>query len=131
VIARTWLQELAPLERVRAFITLSSPHAGVPAARLVGLVPLIGELWPESPLMRRLRAGAVRLAGIPCTSIISERDHYLWNPETAAFEGAELIRVRDFGHVGVLFSPSVHALVIERLARARRPAADATARPIA
>jgi pimeloyl-ACP methyl ester carboxylesterase len=122
VIARTWLQEHAPIERVRAFVTLSSPHAGVPAARLAAPVPLIRELWPESPLMRQLRAGVGRLAGVPCTSIISERDHYLWDPQAAAFEGAELVRVPDVGHVGVLFAPSVHALVVERIAQAARPA---------
>lgn len=121
ILARLWLQERGGAARTRALVTLSTPHGGLRLPAPLRRLALVGELAPDGPVVRRLAAGAGRLEGVACTSIVSRRDHFLWRPETAAFPGAELVEVAHVGHAGVLFSPEVQHLVARRLKAAAPP----------
>jgi len=120
IIGRYWLQELGGAARARAFVSLSTPHRGLGLARLVP-VPLIRELVPGSDLMKRLWSGSDRLASVTCVSVVSARDHFVRDPEGAAFHPADLCVVDGAGHAGLLFSGEVHRLVVDRLTEALPP----------
>jgi pimeloyl-ACP methyl ester carboxylesterase len=115
VIARAWLQSHGGRPLARSFVTLSSPHRGLGAVPGAGLVPLVRELAPGSPLLRRLDAGSGALDGLPCLSVVSTRDHFVRPWSNAGFGAARVAPVDDVGHVGVLFSATVHGLVADHL----------------
>jgi len=116
ILARAWLQEHGGRSRARSFVTLSTPHHGLAAVPGAGFLPLVREVGAGSPLLARLDASASVLAGLPCLSVVSARDHFVRPAANAAFDGARLVTVQHVGHVGVLFSRRVHRLVAEHLA---------------
>jgi hypothetical protein len=124
ILARLWLQELGGRERAGSLTTLSTPHHGLARLPGAGLLPLVRELGVGSPLLARLESSAHVLADLPCLSIVSTRDHFVRPWQGAAFGTARLVTTDDVGHVGVLFSPAVHALVAAHVASA----ASATSR---
>jgi pimeloyl-ACP methyl ester carboxylesterase len=104
VLARAYLQRGGEtLARSRALVTLSTPHAGLPVARLLEPIPVIRELAPGSPLLRRLSDQDRALEALPCLSIVSSRDHFVRSPHEAAFARTTPEVVEHVGHVGVLF----------------------------
>jgi hypothetical protein len=118
IIARTWLQERGSPARALSLTTLSSPHQGLALAAPARALPIVGELIPGSPLLERLERGAVALAGVPCLSIVSSRDHFVRPWQRAGFPGARVVPVAHAGHVGVLFSRQVAELVSAHLVAA-------------
>jgi hypothetical protein len=119
LLARYWLQILDGRERAVSFTTLSTPHRGVPAVPGAALVPLVRELVRDGVLIEELRRTEGTLAGLPCLSIVSERDHFVRPFTQASFYPARLLPVSDVGHVGVLFSNDVHGQVAQHLERHR------------
>ncbi len=118
ILARAWLQEHGGRSRARSLVTLSTPHRGLGGLAAVpgaGLLPLVREVGAGSPLLARLDASAGVLAGLPCLSVVSARDHFVRPAANASFDGARLVTVQHVGHVGVLFSRRVHRLVAEHL----------------
>jgi pimeloyl-ACP methyl ester carboxylesterase len=115
IICRLWLQEHGGRARAASFVSLSTPHRGLTRLPGAGLVPLVREIGPASPLLARLEAGAAALDGLPCLSVVSTRDHFVRPWSNAAFGAARVVTVQHCGHVGVLFSGAVHALVAEHV----------------
>ncbi len=70
LVARTWLQDLGGRSRAVALVTLSTPHQGLVAVPGAGLIPLVREALPGSPLINRLADGAHRLDDLPSLSAI-------------------------------------------------------------
>jgi pimeloyl-ACP methyl ester carboxylesterase len=119
ILARVWLQELGGRARVRSLTTLSTPHQGLARFWGAGFVPIVRELGVGSPLLARLEASVGTLSDLPCLSVVSTRDHFIRPWQRAAFGNARLAPVDDVGHVGVLYSPAVHALVVGHVATSR------------
>ncbi len=115
VIGRLWLQEHGGRAQARSLVTLSTPHRGIAPIPGARLLPLVRELLPGSEVLRRLAAGEGALAGLPCLSLVSTRDHFVRPVAQASFGPARLVEVATAGHVGMLFSPSVHQLVAEHM----------------
>lgn len=113
VLCRFWIQELGGHQRTVALATLSAPHAGVDIARLARPLPVIRELSPDGPVMKRLWRSSHRMDRIPSISIVSRRDHFIRDPSRASFRQAEAIQVDSHGHTGLLFARPVHRLVID------------------
>ena len=115
LVARAWLQHAGGAARTDAFVTLSTPHLGLPLAGLARPLPLVGEMAPEAPFMRALAATVDRLAGIRCLSIAAARDHFVRPIERAQLEGAELVVIPDVGHASLLFSGAAHQHILRVL----------------
>lgn len=114
LIARVWLQEHGGRGRAVSLTTLSSPHGGV-AVPAAGMLPVVRELLPGSPLLARLEVSSAALDGLPCLSVISSNDHFVRPWTRASFARARVERVEHVGHVGVLFSGAVADLVAGHL----------------
>ena len=115
LIARQWLQVHGGRARAASLVTLSTPHHGLrplPGARLL---PLVREIVRGGELIANLARTEDALAGLPCLAIASVRDHFLGPAAKVSFATARLSLVADVGHVGVLFSREVHALVARHL----------------
>jgi pimeloyl-ACP methyl ester carboxylesterase len=115
LIARQWLQVHGGRARAASLVTLSTPHHGLrrlPGARLL---PLVREIVRGGDLIANLARTEDVLAGLPCLAIASARDHFLGSAAKLSFATARLSLVADVGHVGVLFSREVHALVARHL----------------
>ena len=115
LLARHWLQNLGGRERIASLTTLSTPHRGIadmPGARLL---PMVRDIVRGSAFLAELERTEGQLAGVPCLSIVSMRDHFIRPYTHASFHAARLVPVADAGHVGVLFSTDVHARVAQHL----------------
>lgn len=123
IIARVWLQELGGLEVARSLVTLSTPHRGLRPLPGAKALPLIREITAGSPLLERLARGAHHLADLRCLAVVSSRDHFV-NPHDAGFATARVVHVDRAGHVGLLYSREVHALVADHLEGEQRDSAE-------
>lgn len=120
LVARVYIQELGGARRVDRCITLGTPHRGTYNSywlwSRVG-----GELRPDSRLLVRLRASRSGASGVRFVSLIAGSDN-LVVPRVFAKHERKVV-VRDVGHVSMLFSPTVLALVERHLGAGRRRAA--------
>ncbi len=108
LVARVYVQELGGHRRVDRCISLGTPHQGTYNA--YWLWSRVGrELRPDSPLLDRLRASRQRAARVRFVSIVAGSDN-LVIPRVFAVHEEEIV-VGDLGHVAMLFSPTVLALV--------------------
>ncbi|HKA91283.1 MAG TPA: alpha/beta fold hydrolase [Haliangiales bacterium] len=119
LLARYWLQMLGGLEGAVSLTTLSTPHRGIAPLPGARLVPMVREIVRDAPLVDELERTQAALAGLPCLSIVSTRDHFVRPFTHASFAAARLVPVDDVGHVGVLFSREVHRHVAGHLERHR------------
>jgi triacylglycerol lipase len=116
VVARWYLQEHAADPRVVQTISLASPFSGTRHARLMP-TGAGRDITPGSELLRRLARRAYVAAHVPHLSIVAAHDQVV--TERAVFEHGETA-VIDCGHNGLLFHPSVAALVAERVGSFRQ-----------
>ncbi|MEO6500337.1 MAG: alpha/beta fold hydrolase [Jatrophihabitantaceae bacterium] len=112
IIARYYVQRLAGDARVSTLITLGSPHAGSPLARMAPPLLVGRQLRPNSELMREL-AGPARCS-TRFVAIYSDRDAVVPH-HSARLEHPDLLvtalRVRGVGHLSLLANSSVaHAI---------------------
>jgi triacylglycerol lipase len=112
VVARLYLQELGGSRRVDRCITLGTPHRGTYNAYWMAS-RVAHELRPDSPLMARLEAKRGAAARVRFTSIVAGSDNIVLPRVFGAHE--EVLHLKDLGHLGMLFSPSVFRAVEERL----------------
>jgi pimeloyl-ACP methyl ester carboxylesterase len=115
LVARWYIEELGGRARVDRLVTLATPHAGTETARYAP-GPLRDVLMPGSAVIERLRRAGAGLAPVPHTAIVAEADRTIVPLESAsAAPSACVHRVPGVGHNGALFSPRVHALIIDAL----------------
>jgi pimeloyl-ACP methyl ester carboxylesterase len=124
IVARFFAQEIGD-PRVVQTISMASPFAGVPRARLLGFQSA-RDLDPSSPILRRLVLGHARSAHIPHLSIIAGSDEMVRAPVVHALPGGEVIVLHGRGHNTLLFDDEV-ARILERrvLSPARAPSPPA------
>lgn len=120
LLSRWALQELGGDRRVERLVTLASPHAGTLAAR-VPFGPLTRAIRPGSDILRRLDAGAHRVAHVPHVAVVAARDRMILPPSSAAaVPRARVTWIDDLGHNEVLFDPRVFDLVTDAIGRRAR-----------
>jgi pimeloyl-ACP methyl ester carboxylesterase len=130
LVATELLKNVDRGRRVRRVITLGTPHAGVPLARWAAIAtlsmsPCMRQLVPGSRYLARLAARPVP-AGSELVAITGEADALV--PERssciATRAGQRWLRLRDVGHMQLVFHRDVLALVGDLLG-----VADAAASP--
>jgi triacylglycerol lipase len=115
LVARWYVCELGGAGRVDRIVTIATPHAGTRAARYAP-APIRGALAVGGAHLERLRQKASNGALLPLTAIIAEGDQLVVPIESAGdVPGAVVHRVPGVGHNESLFSPVVHALVVDAL----------------
>ncbi len=115
LLARWYVQELGGRARVDRLVTLATPHAGTRVARFAP-AGLRDVLAPGSRILTRLGPTASNGTRMPHTVIVPGGDRMIVPIESAsAVADAVVVRVDDVGHNEALFSPRVHALVIDAL----------------
>ena len=99
-------------ERIGGFVSLGSPHRGSALAAF-GLGACVRQIRQQSGWLKELEQGeaASGLPRPPSWSIYSANDDLVYPPETSRLDWANNIAVDGVGHVGLLFSSNVFALV--------------------
>jgi triacylglycerol lipase len=132
IVARWFTQEIGDA-RVAQTISMATPFAGVPRARLLGFDGA-RDLDVSSPLLRELALGrAASAAGerdgarqVPHLSIIAGSDGMVQSPVSHALPGGEVIVLAGRGHNTLLFDPEAAAIIERRVLAMRNQAcADA------
>jgi len=123
MVARLYLQELGGARRVDQCITLGTPHRGTYSA--YWLTSRIGrELRPDSPIVARLERTKCHAQSVTSLSIFAGSDNIIL-PRMCAASDEEQIQIPGLGHMGLLFSPTVFRIVLERLTQAKKEAGHA------
>ena len=104
--------------RVACLITLGSPHHGSLLAA-AGLGRNAAEMRPGSAWLAATDALPLP-AGLAASAIYSLHDNFVVPQAAQRFAGAENVALKGIGHLQLLFSGKVAALVLERLARIAR-----------
>jgi len=126
LVARAYIRGRGRACGVGRLVTLGTPHQGTDIFPRLRLDPMVGQMRPDSPLLVRLAADDPVPQLVDCISIYSGDDAVIVPPGRAYYPGAFNIEVRGLGHMSLLFSRRVYALVRENLA-ADRAAWAATA----
>ncbi|CAN5861788.1 hypothetical protein BH11MYX3_BH11MYX3_07700 [soil metagenome] len=113
VVARYYVMLAGGDGVVRRLITLGSPHSGTDVSRF-GIGHPGRELVTGSKLMARLSAAAAPRS-TKITTIWSRGDALVPGSRQAPLPGAETIIYDDLGHVALLGSRRVAAVIVERL----------------
>lgn len=121
VVARWFAQEVGD-PRVVQTISIASPFAGIPRARLLGF-DWAKDIDPGSPLLRRLALGAAGGSPIPHLSIIGAHDELIRAPVSHALPGGDVLVLDGRGHNTLLFDPEVTRAIEERVLRRAEAAA--------
>ena len=76
---------------------------------------MLAQMRPESPLLRRLGTDDPVPALVDCVAIYSSGDAVVVPPHNGYYKGAFNIELTGTGHMSMLFSRRVYALVRENL----------------
>jgi pimeloyl-ACP methyl ester carboxylesterase len=115
VVVRWFMQELGGDRRVVQTVSLGSPFHGTRHARLMPS-PCGRDIVPGSPLLQRLRQRS-RDSTVPHLSIAAARDSVV--TESALLPSGDHLIIKDCGHNGLLFHPSVASEIVRRVHRFR------------
>lgn len=113
LLTRYAIRNLGLDGKVDKVITLGSPHLG---SKLAGMLPAHGnvpQMRYHSAFLDELAAGGLTPgAGVQYYSIYSEFDNFVLPVHSAVLDGsAQNIHVPYHGHVALLYSPAVFALI--------------------
>jgi pimeloyl-ACP methyl ester carboxylesterase len=120
LVARAYLRSAGPPSGVARLITVGTPHQGTEA------LPW-GALRPGSPFLVRLAADDPVPALVEAVAIHSRQDAAVAPKARAYYPGAFNIEVGGPGHLALLVSRRVYALVRENLAAETSPAVSPAA----
>ena len=100
------------VDRVAQFITLGSPHHGTKLAAF-GIGRCADQMQYHSDWLTMLAEmeAASDVSMPPTLSIYTNNDDLVYPPESSALPWAQNVAVNGVGHVALLFSPAVFALV--------------------
>jgi len=101
--------------RVAHLITIGSPHHGTKLAYF-GIGKCAQQMRPNSRWLQALAVGEHKQLMPPTTAIYTINDDVSYPPESSSLAWATNIAVRRVGHVGLLFSAEVAAIVLTLLA---------------
>ena len=111
LVTRAYMQQNGR-KRVAGFLSLGSPHHGSALATF-GLGVCVREIRRQSDWLARLAQSETQMAHttLPAWSIYTTNDDLAYPPETSRLSWADNIALDGVGHVGLLFSPHVFAIV--------------------
>ena len=115
LVARAYLRRFGE-SRVASLVTLGTPHQGSRLARL-GLGENARQMRPGSPWLQAL--GTPALASV---TIYSPHDNFVMPQDNLRLPGARSHTIDGLGHLAMLHSPRVAALLLAVLAARPRPA---------
>jgi len=127
LVARAYIRARGTASGVGRLVTLGTPHQGTEVFARLQLDPMVRQMRPGSPLLAGLAADDPVPQLVDCISIYSADDAVVVPPSRAYYPGAFNVEVRGLGHMSLLFSRRVYALVRENLAAERSPATAAAA----
>lgn len=104
LVARYYVQRLGGLERVRRFVTLSTPHNGTWVAHLLRH-PGVRQMRPGSAFLRDLDRDAERLAGLKFTSFWTPCDAIILPPRSSEVPGARNVKMWVAMHPLMIWEP--------------------------
>src|SRR5207245_2103027 len=113
LVARACIRARGQASGVGRLITLGTPHQGTEIFPRFRLDPMVAQMRPGSPLLACLAADDPVPRLVDCISIYSADDAVVVPASRAYYPGAFNIEVRGLGHLSLLFSQSVYALVRE------------------
>lgn len=125
VVGRYYLQRLGGLDRVRRFVTISSPHHGTMTAYLRKLPGAI-QMRPDSDLLREMNREIAALERIDVTSIWTPLDLMIMPPHSSRLPIGREVLVAAPLHALMLHDPRALRAVAEAL---EAPLVNQAARP--
>ena len=116
LVAREHLRQTAD-RRIASVITLGSPHHGSVHARFAA--GRAGrQMTPGSAFLAALAREGMAQPAPPVVSIYSWHDNLVAPAESSMLPGAKNVALSGIGHVSLLFSARVHALVLDAVTTA-------------
>lgn len=100
---------------IARLVTLGTPHQGTHVFRRLAHDPMLVQMRPDSPLLRRLGTDDPVPALVDCVAIYSSGDAVVVPPHNGYYKGAFNIEVAGTGHMSLLFSRRIYALLRENL----------------
>ncbi len=130
LVARAYVRARGTACGIARLVTLGTPHQGTHVFRRLAHDPMLVQMRPDSPLLKRLASDDPVPALVECVAIYSTGDAVVVPPHNGYYKGAFNIEVAGTGHMTMLFSRRIYGLVRENLEApleaARAPAAAAT-----
>jgi triacylglycerol lipase len=114
VVGRYYLQRLAGNQRVRRFVSISSPHHGTITAYF-SKKPGAVQMRPDSPLLADLNKDLAALAHIDITSLWTPLDLMILPPESSRLPIGREVLVAAPLHALMLHDPRVMRAVADAL----------------
>ena len=115
LVARAYVCGSGSACGIARLVTLGTPHQGTHVFRRLAHDPMLVQMRPESPLLRRLGTDDPVPALVDCVAIYSTGDAVVVPPHNGYYKGAFNIELTGTGHMSMLFSRRVYALVRENL----------------
>ena len=115
LVARAYVCARGPACGIARLVTLGTPHQGTHIFRRLAHDPMLVQMRPESPLLRRLTDDDPVPTLVECVAIYSTGDAVVVPPHNGYYKGAFNIEVAGTGHMSLLFSRRVYDLVRENL----------------
>lgn len=125
LVARAYVRARGERCGIVRLVTLGTPHQGTEIFRRLAHDPLLVQMRPGSPLLRRLAADDPVPALVECIAIYSTDDAIVVPAENGYYAGAFNIEVSGIGHMSLLLSRRVYELLRENLEAPLAPRAAA------
>ncbi len=114
LVSAYYATHLAPLDTVTDVITIGTPLAGTPVAR-IALGPNGKEMVPNSPFLKQLEEAMGRAKGIRFRHIATKSDQLVIPGASAAIKDNQCFILEDIGHTSLLYSARVTDQIYEWL----------------
>jgi len=115
LVARAYVCTRGAACGIARLVTLGTPHQGTHVFRRLGHDPMLIQMRPDSPLLRRLASDDPVPTLVECVAIYSTGDAVVVPPHNGYYKGAFNIEVAGTGHMSMLFSRRIYDLVRENL----------------
>lgn len=116
IIGRTLLHWLGGKQRIRRFVTISTPHRGVAVAQLTWQ-PALRQMQMGGPFIEALNAHLDDFANIPFLSIWTPLDLTVLPPDSSVVAAAESLRIVNPAHALMVYDPRVQDAVAKFLSK--------------
>lgn len=115
LIGRAYLQWMGGNERIRRFVTISTPHRGAIGGRLAWQ-PALRQMAPDSPFITSLNENLDALTSRPFLSIWTPLDLTVVPADSSVLPVGEARRIINPAHALMVYDRRVQRIVVEFLA---------------